>query len=293
MNSMNQIVMNSMNTECIAVNGIHLGVIQRGEPTGTPLVLLHGFTGSAAGWGTHLERLTEAGMRVVALDMLGHGASDAPADPARYGIEHCRDDILAVLAVLNIVPERAYLLGYSMGGRIALFTALAAPFRGVILESASPGIADPDERAARRASDADLAERIEREGVPAFVDYWTNIPLFVSQRSLPPAVQSEIRAQRLRNSSSGLANSLRGVGTGSQPSLHDRLADLTCPALLIAGALDAKYTAIAHAMHAAIPHSTMQIVPDVGHAVHLERPQLFDDLVSHFYQQHEHEEVQP
>jgi 2-succinyl-6-hydroxy-2,4-cyclohexadiene-1-carboxylate synthase len=273
------------------INGIHLGIIQRGDPAGVPLVLLHGFTGSAAGWGAHLDRFADMGMRVVALDMLGHGASAAPDDPARYSIEYCRDDILAALASLHLVPEQAFLLGYSLGGRVALFTALEAAFRGLILESASPGIADPAERAARRASDAELAARIQREGVPAFVEYWTNIPLFASQRSLPVAVQSEIRTQRLRNSASGLANSLRGVGTGSQPALHARLAHLACPTLLIAGALDAKYAAIAQEMHTAIPHSTVQIVPNAGHTVHLERPQLFDELVNHFCQHHN--EVQP
>lgn len=172
----------------IAVNGIHLGVTQIGKPNSTPLVLLHGFTSSAAGWGKHLDRFADAGLRVVALDMLGHGQSDAPADPARYGMAHCRDDILAALQQMDIVPEQAFLLGYSMGGRIALFTALAAPFLGVILESASPGIADAAERAARRASDAELADRIEREGIEAFVDYWTNIPLFASQRSIVASV---------------------------------------------------------------------------------------------------------
>lgn len=275
----------------IAVNGIHLGVTQIGKPNSTPLVLLHGFTSSAAGWGKHLDRFADAGLRVVALDMLGHGQSDAPADPARYGMAHCRDDILAALQQMDIVPEQAFLLGYSMGGRIALFTALAAPFLGVILESASPGIADAAERAARRASDAELADRIEREGIEAFVDYWTNIPLFASQRSLSVAVQSEIRTQRLQNVACGLANSLRGVGTGSQPALHDRLADLASPTLLIAGALDAKYAAIALEMHTAIPHSIVQIVPDAGHTVHVEQPQRFDDLVILFCQQHE--EVHP
>ncbi len=273
----------------VIVNGVKLGVEQWGDdaPERPTLVLLHGFTGSALTWAGHAERFAAAGMRVIALDMLGHGRSAAPLKPERYGIEHCREDILAALRQLRVPAGRAMLLGYSMGGRIALFAAFSGFFGGLILESASPGIADEAERAARRAGDAALAERIERDGVPAFVDYWENQPLFATQRALPDAVQSAVRAQRLQNVARGLANSLRGVGTGAQPALHDQLSRLAIPTLIIAGAFDAKYVALAREMAAAIPHSELQIVPDAGHTVHLEQPQVFDTLIIQFCQRHE------
>lgn len=268
----------------LLVNGVHLGVIDRQPDTSAhaTLVLLHGFTGSAAGWGAHSDAFVAAGLRVVALDMLGHGAADAPDDPARYRIERCQEDIEGALAALGIAAGEADLLGYSMGARIALYTALSGGFRRLILESGAPGIADPAERAARRASDDALADRIETEGVPAFVDFWQHLPLFASQRTLPDAVQSDLRAQRLHNTPRGLANSLRGVGTGQQPALHDQLASLTLPTLLIAGALDAKYTSINQQMAAAMPNATLRVIPDAGHTVHLEQPQIFDDLVIQF-----------
>ncbi|HLY30226.1 MAG TPA: 2-succinyl-6-hydroxy-2,4-cyclohexadiene-1-carboxylate synthase, partial [Ktedonobacterales bacterium] len=254
---------------------------QSSAPT---FVLLHGFTGSAAGWGDHLDAFAAAGLRVIALDMLGHGASDAPADPRRYAIEHARDDILAALRALGMQSGEAILLGYSMGGRIALYTALHAPgfFRGLILESASPGLPTAEERAARRASDEALATRIEREGIPAFVDYWENLPLFASQRTLPPERRQALREQRLRNSPQGLASSLRGVGAGAQPYLAGMLPTLTLPTLLIAGALDEKYTALARQMANTLPHARLTIVPNAGHAVHFERPGVFDALASAF-----------
>ncbi len=121
----------------ILVNGVHLSVIDR-QPDTTAhatLVLLHGFTGSAAGWGAHIEAFVAAGLRVVALDMLGHGASDAPDDPDRYRIEQCRADIGGVLQALGIAAGESDLLGYSMGARIALYTALGGRFRRLILES--------------------------------------------------------------------------------------------------------------------------------------------------------------
>lgn len=268
----------------IAVNGVWLGVEVRGEAMAgrRTLVLLHGFTGSAAGWGSHLDALAAAGLRVIALDMLGHGESDAPTDPERYGMAHCREDIITALEALGVRQGEAVLLGYSMGGRIALYTALSGFFRALILESASPGLADPAERELRLASDEALAASIERDGVAAFVERWEQVPLFASQRSLPVAVRQALHAQRLRNRASGLANSLRGVGTGAQPALHDQLPALAMPVLLIVGEFDGKFCAIAQQMVQALPLAHLQIVPGAGHTVHLERPREFDELVGHF-----------
>jgi 2-succinyl-6-hydroxy-2,4-cyclohexadiene-1-carboxylate synthase len=268
----------------IRVNGVQLGVELRGEATKEQrtLVLLHGFTGSAAGWGSHLDALAASGMRVVAFDLLGHGQSDAPADPQRYAMEHCQADILAALYELGVGEGEAILLGYSLGGRIALYAAFSGFFRALILESASPGIASPIEREERRISDEILAASIERDGVAAFVDQWEKLPLFVSQQSLPAGTQQALHAQRLHNCAVGLASSLRGVGVGVQPALHARLPALSFPVLLIAGELDNKFCALARQMTQALPQSQLHIVSGAGHAVHLERPREFDDLVREF-----------
>ncbi len=270
--------------QLLAVNGVHMNVEVR-EARGArrqTLVLLHGFTGSAAGWGRHMTKFAEAGLRVIALDMLGHGRSDAPSDPERYSIEHCRRDILAALGILGVERSESILLGYSMGGRIALYTAFSDFFSGLILESASPGLATDYERAERRAGDELLARRIENDGVPAFVDYWESLPLFASQRALPGESRAGLRKQRLQNRATGLANSLRGVGTGAQPSLFERLPALRVRVLLIAGALDGKYSAIASQMARSLPEAQVQIVAGAGHTTHFERPEQFDRLVVRF-----------
>ncbi len=277
-----------MGSTLVQVNGIRLGVEQRGGSTmnrdtcGPTLVMLHGFTGSAAGWGDHLDTLAAYGLRVIALDLPGHGQSDAPADPRRYGIEYCRQDILAALQELGVSQGEAVLLGYSMGGRVALYTAFSGFFRALILESASPGLEDPAEREQRRASDEALAASIERDGVQEFIDHWEKLPLFASQSTLPPEAREALRGQRLSNRPGGLAQSLRGVGTGVQPSLHARLPTLHIPVLLIAGELDTKFSAIARSMAQALPQSQLRIVPGAGHAIHLERPEEFDSLVGDF-----------
>lgn len=273
-----------MSERRVEINGVKLGVEMRGSenPHHNTLVALHGFTGSAAAWGEHLDAFANAGLRVIALDMLGHGQSDAPGNPERYGIEHCKEDILAALQELGVKQGEATLLGYSMGGRIALYTAFSGFFRALILESASPGLADPRERASRRASDTRLAERIEREGIAAFVDYWEQLPLFASQHALPLEQRMALRTQRLANNGRGLANSLRGVGTGAQPALHAWLPQLNVPTLLIAGELDNKFCASAREMASVLPRAQLRIVANVGHTVHLESPRAFDALVIDF-----------
>jgi len=268
----------------VTVDGIALDVEVRGA--GPPLLLLHGFTGDAATWARRLPALA-AHATTVAVDLIGHGASDAPLSAARYSMAHCVADLLALLDALDLGP-RVGVLGYSMGARIALHVANAAPERvaALVLESGSPGLATGEERRARRASDAALATAIERDGVEAFVARWERLPLFATQERLPMAAREELRRQRLRNSVTGLANSLRGMGTGAQESLWDRLGVMSVPTLLVAGALDDKFCRIGRAMADAMPRAALAIVPDAGHAVHLERPEAFDRSATHFIVQH-------
>ena len=264
----------------LAVNGVtyHLEVQGRG-----PAVLfLHGFTGSVATWAPHLRAL-EA-FTTVRLDFLGHGASDVPSDVRRYGMAACIDDILSLLECLGI--RRFAVAGYSMGGRVAMRIALRAPERvwALVLESASPGIAEAAERRARARQDSALAQRIRNEGVTAFVDHWQSIPLFASQSRLPEKTRQALRAQRLRNAPEGLANSLEGLGAGRQAPVLHALRNLRLPVLLLAGELDGKYCELADEMAAMLPCSRRHIVPGAGHAVHLERRLAFEQAVTGFLQ---------
>ena len=262
----------------IAVNGVRLNVDVRGE--GPALLLLHGFTGSGATWAPHLDAWR--GFTAIAVDLLGHGESDAPPDPRRYTMERCIDDLSALLDELGI--RRAAVLGYSMGGRLALRLALHAPERvsALVLESASPGIEDSTEREERVRSDGALADSIERDGIEAFVDRWQALPLFATQARLPETVRNELRRQRLSNDPVGLANSLRGIGSGAQEPVLDQLSDVSIPTLLLAGAEDEKYCALARRMAAALPCSKLEIVSGAGHTVHLEQPNAFASAVEEF-----------
>lgn len=249
---------------------------------GSPLLLLHGFTGSAESWAGVAEALASSHTLIMP-DLLGHGRTSAPPDAARYAIDHAAADLVAVLDALGV--EQAGLHGYSMGGRLALYTALAHPsrFTRLSLESASPGLAAEHERSARRASDDALAARILDHGIEAFVDTWEQLPLFASQLSLPDDVRARQRQQRLANAPLGLANSLRGMGTGEQPNLWPRLAELRMPVLLLTGTLDAKFTRIADEMAASLSQAQRITVPDCGHTVYLEQPAAWLDAVRGFH----------
>ena len=260
------------------VSGAALHVERTGA--GAPLLLLHGFTGSTRTW----DRFREAwpGVEMIAVDLIGHGQSDAPGNAARYRTAQASADLSALLDTLAL--PSAIVLGYSLGGRIALRWALAQPqrVRALILESASPGIADDADRAQRRSSDEALADRIERDGVERFVEYWESLPLWASQARLPQAERAALRAQRLQNRALGLANSLRGMGASVDAPVLADLDRLTAPVLLVAGALDSAYCAHAKAMAARLPNATVSVVPDAGHAVHLERPEEFASAVGAF-----------
>ena len=266
----------------LAVNGVtyHLEVQGRGPAA----LFLHGFTGSVATWAPHLRAL-EA-FTTVRLDFLGHGASDVPSDVRRYGMAACIDDILSLLECLGI--RRFAVAGYSMGGRVAMRIALRAPERvwALVLESASPGIANTADRRDRVIQDASLADRIRKEGVAAFADYWQALPLFASQSRLPQTARQALRDQRLQHTAEGLANSLEGLGAGKQEPVLPRLRNLRLPVLLLAGALDAKYCELAHEMATVLPQCRVHVVPDAGHAVHLEQPAAFDDVVHNFLRAH-------
>lgn len=233
------------------------------------IVLLHGFTQTGRSWGPTIAALGER-YRALAPDIRGHGES-AALRPVDFASVHA--DVLA------LAPARFALAGYSMGGRIALSLALAAPERvaRLMLVGASPGIADAGERRTRRAADEALADRIEGEGIEAFAREWAALPLWSGQ---PADVAASANAERLAQSPAGLAAALRGLGTGAMEPLWERLPHLRIPVTLLVGERDEKFRAIAQRMADALPDAEVHVVPEAGHAVQLEAPEAVAAIVS-------------
>ena len=270
--------------ERILIHGLRYAVETIPSPVSTAtntLILLHGFTGSATSWHPYSDLLA-ADQKVIAIDLPGHGDTDSLDDPARYSIEHTVADIGAIQEHLHLLPAETIILGYSMGGRVAIAAALAGVCRAVILESASPGLADDVAREQRRSSDEALAKRIESEGIASFISYWEQLPLFAGLQQLPASERQQIHAQRLQNNPVGLSNSLRGLGTGTQPSYWQQLNSLQLPVLLIVGTNDQKFVAVAQQMAQSLPQSQLHIVTESGHTVHREQSTQFTTVVRQF-----------
>lgn len=254
---------------------------QSGPPTAPALLLLHGFTGNGAVWRPLAAALRNRYTLIIP-DLPGHGRTAAPANPDRLAMARTAADLWNLLNHLNIAETAV--LGYSMGGRLALHVAARDParVRGLILESASPGIDDAEARLARRSADCELANRIEAQGLDWFLDYWESQPLFASHRRQSGFRCRQQRRIRAANSAAGLAQSLRGAGTGGQPSLWTALPSLTVPVLVVVGADDTKFRSIGEAMVSRLRHARLAVMAGAGHTPHWECPRAYRQLVAEF-----------
>lgn len=251
-----------------------------GEP-GLPAVLfLHGFMGSSDDWRGVAEALEDRAF-AVAVDLPGHGASLGLA-PEAYTIEGAAAAVIGALDDLGV--EEAAFAGYSMGGRLALYMAWRYPERcsGLLLESASPGIEDEGERAARQASDEEKARRLESEDFEGFLREWYRQPLFASLARDEDLLRRTVET-RQKNHPYELARSLRKMGTGTQPPLWGELPGLRVPTLAVAGELDGKFVEIARRMAARSPQIDAVAVPDAGHNVRAEAPEAYLSLLEGFF----------
>lgn len=223
-----------------------------------PLIVLHGFTQTSRSWDRLIEFL-EPQWPVIRVDLPGHGQSNF-ADA----------DLWNIADLVSTTCGRGIYLGYSMGGRVALHVALRHPHlvSQLVMIGATPGIVDDIERTERRRADDELASSIESDGVPAFIDHWLANPMFAGLPDNPTDI-----ADRKRNTATGLANSLRHAGTGTQEPLWNQLETLQMPVTIIVGDEDPKFTAIGKEMAATIgPNASLFLIAGSGHTAHLEQP---------------------
>lgn len=289
-----------------------------GAPVSVPLVLLHGFAQSAASW-AQAASLLARGRAVYALDLTGHGGSDRPGSPEPYRLSAQGEALLAFLE--NVVKSggeaadaarsarRPVVVGYSMGGRVALAALVRAPevfancVGGLVLESAGLGPASAEERARAARADAERAAHLREAGVEAFMEEWERLPLFASQERLSPDVRARVRQERLANDAEALARTIEGAGQHAMPSREQTLAALEglaaagVPVLYLAGSLDAKYCALAESLSApdagepkaaahlapGAPDIEARTVEGAGHNIHLEAPEAFCEVVAAFF----------
>jgi 2-succinyl-6-hydroxy-2,4-cyclohexadiene-1-carboxylate synthase len=259
--------------------GADLNYEVSGDRRSPTVVFLHGFMGSSADWREIMAVIGDHTFR-IAVDLPGHGASIG-LPPDAYTIEGATRAVIRTMDGLEVT--RPIVAGYSMGGRLALYLALRYQERcaRLFLESASPGLESAGERAARRVADESKAERLESGDFEAFLRHWYGQPLFASLAQDEDLLYRTIEARR-RNDPGELARSLRGMGTGSQPSMWGELEHLSVPTLAVAGGLDEKYAGISSRMASMNPRIESAVVPGAGHTVHAETPAEFISLLWRF-----------
>ena len=242
------------------------------------ILALHGFTGCGADFAPLAQII---GGEWHCPELPGHGP-ESQLDCSPKGTLDCINK--ALIHYRLAVSTQKILLGYSMGARAALLHATHHPdvWDALILISGNPGIENETNRSDRRIDDAELADSIERLGVKTFLEFWQETPLIRSQKEIPTNHRAFMQANRLENTSVGLAKSLRQFGQGSAPNLWPEISKLSMPALLITGEKDTKYTNIAQRMQKVFPNASHVSILNSSHMPHLEQSDSVEKAIKAF-----------
>lgn len=249
------------------------------------LICLHGFLGA----GTDFE--------VIVDHYPDHPTLIAPDFPDysrppthTFSWDRCLDT-LGQLVASESADSACVLVGYSMGGRIALQYAVRHPehLAGLVLIGTTPGLLHEDERSMRRHSDQTRAEQMMRQTLDEFLNGWFQQDLIQSQRTIPEPYQSRMRNTRYSNDKTALAQALISLGTGTMPSVWDQLTSIHVPSLLVTGAMDPKFHTVAEEMLQKLPNASHASLKDAGHACCFERPDAFANALASYLSSHIHE----
>lgn len=263
---------------------LHSWLPQSPEKKNIPILALHGFTGCAEDFALLAKQPEFAHTPIFAPDLPGHSQSSALDDPLSYALETSFKAINVITQ--KLMPNGFHLLGYSMGGRLALHYVLSNKpenLKKLILISTSPGIESKSERSERHQEDKKNANRILSGGTAAFIESWQRLPLIITQKqNIPHSDYQEILARKQKQNPTGLANSLLYMGAGALPEAWNRLKEINTPTLLLTGELDSKYCNLMQKMHPLIAQSQLTILPTLGHCTHLENAPQSAKIIQSF-----------
>ena len=238
------------------------------------VTLLHGFTLAGRSWDDLVSRMPPE-WTFLTPDLRGHGrARTAPCT-----MDDCAADLVELWDHLGV--ERSHVVGYSMGGRLALHVAVNLPerTRSLLTIGAHAGL-EGETRMARRAADGALADRIESDGVEAFVRYWEALPMFEGVARRRPRLATTLHDLRLGNTAAGLAASLRGMGAAAMEPLWEELKAIAVPCTFVAGAEDTAFVAHAKRLAAIVTGARAEAVAESGHSVPFEQPEAMASVLA-------------
>ncbi|MBW2601566.1 MAG: 2-succinyl-6-hydroxy-2,4-cyclohexadiene-1-carboxylate synthase [Deltaproteobacteria bacterium] len=251
-----------------------------GNPSAQPIVFFHGFMGNTKDWGDVISHLSNT-YYCIAIDLPGHGKSLGLAEEDMYTFSGALDATVHIMEHEQAIP--ATVVGYSMGGRFALYMAVHFSYTcsRLIIESASPGIREGYQREKRRQLDDRRADELKRSNFEDFLRSWYHQPIFETVAESEERLEQIISKRRF-NDTKELAKALRGMGVGRQDSLWEYLPALYIPALLVTGERDDKYMDVLLNMAASMPNATLKTVPGRGHNVHMEDPVAMTQWIEGF-----------
>ncbi len=243
------------------------------------LVLLHGFLGSGESFQELIPNL-KAFCNPITIDLLGHGETEGAEMHYRFSTKEQVADVNKLIS--EQLPTPLFLLGYSMGGRLALQLAIQRPdlYKGLILESTTFGIESKQERQARQELDATRADSI-MGNFEQFLESWKTMPMF---NASPQNTEKEAQHFKIQQAQNPLwmNNSLLGFGTGSMPCVKDKLTNIPTQVQLLAGAKDFKFVGIMNAMLKDLNDGQLDVIKDSGHRVHLDQPEAYISVIRDF-----------
>lgn len=251
------------------------------------LVMLHGFISDATTYHSLIERLVEH-TNVLTIDLPGHGLDTSSMDEVWDFpfITRQLDEVLIQYQTYDV-----FLLGYSMGGRVALYYAIHGneTLSGLLLESTSAGIQNETDKVERAQVDAARAKVLEIAGLDIFVNDWEKLPLFRSQYNLAPEIRQSIRNNRLNQDANKLAKALRDYGTGHMPNLWPHLSLIRIPTLILVGEKDKKFVQIGQQLENHLQDSHKVQISNVGHTIHVEDSTEFDTIILGFLKEEQND----
>ena len=244
-----------------------------GRPNKPPIVFLHGFLGVGSDWGEIAAPLAEDYF-CVCPDLPGHGANITRDFDAQLSVPQLALELRALCAALSL--NAPIVVGYSLGGRVALAAAVQHPeiMQALMLESTSAGLDTEAERQARAATDDARAAVLLADGIAAFMRTWYAAPLFESLQ-MRPQLLAKLQAARTCNDARWMSKVVGELSPGRAASVWAELPSVRLRTLVLAGALDVRYTESAQRMCAAMPNAVCTVVADAGHNVHLEQPTAY------------------
>jgi pimeloyl-ACP methyl ester carboxylesterase len=266
-----------------AADGVKLYVEEVGS--GTPIVFVHEFAGDHRSWEPQLRHFARR-YRCIAFNARGYPPSDVPSDGGQYSQDHARDDIRAVLDGLAIT--KAHVVGLSMGGFATLHFGLQYPERALSLVIAGCGYgAQPGKRMQFEQEVEATAATIAKQGMAKAAAAYALGPTRVQFQNKDPRGWAEFAAQLAEHSSTGSSLTMLGVQR-RRPSLYDlvdRMQRLTVPTLIVTGDEDEPCLEPGLLMKRSIATSGLVVIPNSGHTINLEEPDLFNRICDGFFHQ--------